>query len=159
MEKKPKMRSFAKRLTRWIAIMQFIVMGFATYWIYSFIKGFGEMEETDLYRSYLTNSNANISRILSNVYLGTLNHVKEIEDNLGQPDRMPSIMKDIVSRSPYIRSCGISFIDGYYPQKGRWYCPYAIKNDSTQVVENRFIGDKDHDYLKAEWLVQRPSMR
>ena len=154
MEKKPKMRSFAKRLTRWIAIMQFIVMGFATYWIYSFIKGFGEMEETDLYRSYLTNSNANISRILSNVYLGTLNHVKEIEDNLGQPDRMPSIMKDIVSRSPYIRSCGISFIDGYYPQKGRWYCPYAIKNDSTQVVENRFIGDKDHDYLKAEWFTE-----
>ena len=154
MEKKPKMRSFAKRLTRWIAVMQFIVMGFATYWIYSFIKGFGEMEETDLYRSYLTNSNANISRILSNVYLGTLNHVKEIEDNLGQPDRMPSIMKDIVSRSPYIRSCGISFIDGYYPQKGRWYCPYAIKNDSTQVVENRFIGDKDHDYLKAEWFTE-----
>ena len=154
MEKKPKMRSFAKRLTRWIVIMQFIVMGFATYWIYSFIKGFGEMEETDLYRSYLTNSNANISRILSNVYLGTLNHVKEIEDNLGQPDRMPSIMKDIVSRSPYIRSCGISFIDGYYPQKGRWYCPYAIKNDSTQVVENRFIGDKDHDYLKAEWFTE-----
>ena len=154
MEKKPKMRSFAKRLTRWIAIMQFIVMGFATYWIYSFIKGFGEMEETDLYRSYLTNSNANISRILSNVYLGTLNHVNEIEDNLGQPDRMHSIMKDIVSRSPYIRSCGISFIDGYYPQKGRWYCPYAIKNDSTQVVENRFIGDKDHDYLKAEWFTE-----
>lgn len=154
MKKKPKMRSFAKRLTRWIAIMQFIVMGFATYWIYSFIKGFGEMEETDLYRSYLTNSNANISRILSNVYLGTLNHVKEIEDNLGQPDRMPAIMKDIVSRSPYIRSCGISFIDGYYPQKGRWYCPYAIKDDSTQVVENRFIGDADHDYLKAEWFTE-----
>lgn len=154
MEKKPKMRSFAKRLTRWIAIMQFIVMGFATYWIYSFIKGFGEMEETDLYRSYLTNSNANISRILSNVYLGTLNHVKEIEDNLGQPDRMPSIMKDIVSRSPYIRSCGISFIDGYYPQKGRWYCPYALKIDSTQVVENRFIGDADHDYLRAEWFTE-----
>ena len=154
MEKKPKMRSFAKRLTRWIAIMQFIVMGFATYWIYSFIKGFGEMEETDLYRSYLTNSNANISRILSNVYLGTLNHVKEIEDNLGQPDRMPAIMNDIVSRSPYIRSCGISFIDSYYPQKGRWYCPYALKIDSTQVVENRFIGDADHDYLKAEWFTE-----
>ena len=154
MEKKPKMRSFAKRLTRWIAIMQFIVMGFATYWIYSFIKGFGEMEETDLYRSYLTNSNANISRILSNVYLGTLNHVKEIEDNLGQPDRMPAIMKDIVSRSPYIRSCGISFIDSYYPQKGRWYCPYALKIDSTQVVENRFIGDADHDYLRAEWFTE-----
>ena len=154
MEKKPKMRSFAKRLTRWIAIMQFVVMGFATYWIYSFIKGFGEMEETDLYRSYLTNSNANISRILSNVYLGTLNHVKEIEENLGQPDRMPAIMKDIVSRSPFIRSCGISFIDGYYPQKGRWYCPYALKIDSTQVVESRFIGDKDHDYLKADWFTE-----
>ena len=146
------MRSFAKRLTRWIAVIQFIVMGFATYWIYSFIKSFGEMEETDLYRSYLTNTNANVSRILSNVYLGTLSHVKEIEENLERPDRMPAIMKDIVSRSPYIRSCGISFIDGYYPQKGRWYCPYALKIDSTQVVENHFIGDADHDYLKAEWF-------
>lgn len=154
MSKKPKRSSFAKRLIRWIALTQFIVMGLAAYGIYEIVKGFGEMEETDLYKSYLATSNANVSRILSTVYVGTLSHVSEIENNLDRPDKLPAIMKDVVAHNPYIRSCGISFVGDYYPQKGHWYCPYAIKVDSGRVVENRFIGDAKHDYLKAEWFTE-----
>ena len=154
MSKEPKKRSFAKRLTRWIALTQLVVMGLAGYGIYVFVKSFSEMEETDLYKSYLSTSNANVSRILSTVYVGTLSHVSEIENNLDRPDKLPAIMKDVVAHNPYIRSCGISFIDNYYPQKGHWYCPYAIKVDSGRVVENRFIGDAKHDYLKAEWFTE-----
>ena len=152
MSKKPKKRSFAKRLIRWIAITQLIVMGLAAYGIYSIVKSFGELEETDLYKSYLSTSNANVSRILSTVYVGAFSHVSEIEANLDKPDKLPAIMKDVVAHNPYIRSCGISFVGDYYPQKGHWYCPYAIKVDSGKVVENRFIGDAEHDYLKAEWF-------
>ena len=154
MSKKPKRKSFAKRLIRWIAFTQLIVMGLAAYGGYSIVKGFGEMEETDLYKSYLSTSNANVARVLSIVYIGTLGHVAEIEGNLDYPDKLPAIIKDVVSSNPYIRSCGISFVDNYYPQKGRWYCPYAIKADSGRVVESRFIGDGQHDYLKAEWFTE-----
>ena len=154
MSKKPKRSSFAKRLTRWIALTQLVVMGLAGYGIYVFVKSFSEMEETDLYKSYLSTSNANVSRILSTVYVGTLSHVAEIENNLDRPDKFPAIMKDVVAHNPYIRSCGISFVGDYYPQKGHWYCPYAIKVDSGRVVENRFIGDTKHDYLKAEWFTE-----
>ena len=154
MGKEPKKRSFAKRLTRWIALTQLVVMGLAGYGIYVIVKSFSEMEETDLYKSYLSTSNANVSRILSTVYVGTLSHVSEIENNLDRPDKLPAIMKDVVANNPYIRSCGISFVGDYYPQKGHWYCPYAIKVDSGRVVENRFIGDAKHDYLKAEWFTE-----
>ena len=154
MSKKPKRSSFAKRLTRWIAFTQLVVMGLAGYGIYVIVKSFGEMEETDLYKSYLSTSNANVSRILSTVYVGTLSHVAEIENNLERPDKLPAIMKDVVAHNPYIRSCGISFVGDYYPQKGHWYCPYAIKVDSGRVVENRLIGDAKHDYLKAEWFTE-----
>ena len=154
MSKKPKKRSFAKRLTRWIALTQLVVMGLAGYGIYVIVKSFGEMEETDLYKSYLSTSNANVSRILSTVYVGAFSHVSEIEANLDKPDKLPAIMKDVVAHNPYIRSCGISFVGDYYPQKGHWYCPYAIKVDSGRVVENRFIGDAKHDYLKAEWFTE-----
>ena len=154
MSKKPKRSSFAKRLTRWIAFTQLVVMGLAGYGIYVIVKSFGEMEETDLYKSYLSTSNANVSRILSTVYVGALSHVSEIENNLDRPDKLPAIMKDVVAHNPYIRSCGISFVGDYYPQKGHWYCPYAIKVDSGRVVENRFIGDAKHDYLKAEWFTE-----
>ena len=154
MSKEPKKRSFAKRLTRWIALTQLIVMGLAGYGIYVIVKGFSEMEETDLYKSYLSTSNANVSQILSTVYIGTLSHVSEIENNLNRPDKLQTIVKDVVAHNPYIRSCGISFVGDYYPQKGHWYCPYAIKVDSGRVVENRFIGDAKHDYLKAEWFTE-----
>ena len=154
MSKKLKKRSFAKRLTRWIALTQLVVMGLAGYGIYVIVKSFGEMEETDLYKSYLSTSNANVSRILSTVYVGALSHVSEIENNLDRPDKLPAIMKDVVAHNPYIRSCGISFVGDYYPQKGHWYCPYAIKVDSGRVVENRLIGDAKHDYLKAEWFTE-----
>jgi Serine phosphatase RsbU, regulator of sigma subunit len=154
MSKEPKKRSFAKRLTRWIALTQLIVMGLAGYGIYVIVEGFSEMEETDLYKSYLSTSNATVSRILSTVYVGTLSRVSEIENNLDRPDKLPAIMKDVVANNPYIRSCGISFVGDYYPQKGHWYCPYAIKVDSGRVVENRFIGDAEHDYLKAEWFTE-----
>jgi sigma-B regulation protein RsbU (phosphoserine phosphatase) len=149
----PKIRSFARRLMRWIAITQLIVMGIAAYWIYVMVKGLAEVEESDLYKSYLSYSNMNVNRILSNVYVGTINHVTEIESNLGQPDKMQAIMKEMVEKNQYIRSCGVSFVKDYYPQKGHWFCAYAIQTDSGQV-ENRIIGDAQHDYLKAEWFTE-----
>jgi len=111
------------------------------------------MEEADVYKSYLSTANEQVSGMLSEVSSGTANHVYEIEDNLNQPDRMTLIMNRIVTQNPLIRSCGVSFIDGYYPQKGQWFCPYAYRDDDGQVKE-RIIGDASHDYLKAAWFTE-----
>ena len=129
-KKKNKRRSFARRLTRWIAITQFIVMALASYFIYSFSKGFVTVEEASLYMSSLSTANANVERVLTEVSVGTLNHIGEIEENIGNPDKMASIMEKIVAKNSYIRSCGISFIADYYPQKGHWFCPYAVRDEN-----------------------------
>jgi len=150
-EKKPKIHSFAKRLTWWIAITQLIVMGLAGYYIYNLAKGIVMMEESDLYKSYLNNTSMHVGRILAEVSTGTANHVSEIEDNLDHPDRLTTIMRRVVEQNPRIHSCGISFVDGYYPQKGRWFCPYATK-DSNGKIEERIVGDASYDYLKARWF-------
>ena len=149
--KKKKFRSFAKRLTRWIALSQFIVMLFATYWIFILAKTFVIMEEASLYKSSLSTANANVSRVLSEVTTATSNHVSEIQDCLGQPDKLVGIIDRIVAQNPVIRSCGLSFIENYYPQKGRWFCPYAVRDDDGKT-ERRVLGSASHDYLKAEWL-------
>ena len=62
-----------------------------------------------------------------------------------------TIMKRMVELNPHIRSCGISFVENYYPQKGRWFCPYAVRRDST-TIETRSVGDAKHNYLTAEWF-------
>ncbi len=153
MAKKQKIRSFAKRLARWIGIAQFIVMALVSWLIYDTTKDAIVMEETDVYRSYLRQANELVSGMLSEVSCGAVNHVYEIEDHLDQPDKMTLIMNRIVAQNPLIRSCGVSFIDGYYPKKGQWFCPYAYRDDDGQIKE-RIVGDASHDYLKAEWFTE-----
>lgn len=153
MSKKPKIRSFSKRLTRWIALTQLIVMGLAAYLIFVISRSFVLMEEAQNHSSSLATVNARVGRMLSEVSTSTSNRVDEIEKNLDQPDRLTDIMSEVVAQNPSIRSCGISFIDGYYPQKGRWFCPYAVRTDSSQI-EKRIIGSARHDYLKAEWFTE-----
>lgn len=153
MSKKPKFRSFSKRLARWIAFTQLIVMVFVSYGIFLLAKNLVLMEEASLHKSSLATVNARVERMLSEVSTSTSNRVNEIEENLNHPDKLADIMSEVVAQNPSIRSCGISFVDGYYPQKGRWFCPYAVRTDSSKI-EQRIIGSSRHDYLKAEWFTE-----
>ena len=152
MAKKKKMRSFSKRLTRWITLTQLVVMGLAAYFIYTLAYDFVVMEESDLYQSYVSNNCAKVERVLTDVATAAHNHVPEIEESLKQPDRMAVIMKRIVAQNPLISSCGVSFVANYYPQRGHWFCPYAERGDSGQVA-SQMIGDARRDYLKARWFL------
>jgi sigma-B regulation protein RsbU (phosphoserine phosphatase) len=134
-------------------LMLLIVMGFSSYLIYELSSSLVEELQLDSLENTLKASVQKVRRVLSDVYVGTTNHVPEIEESLGQPDRLFVLMERIVSLNPHIRSCGISFVDGYYPQKGRWFCPYAVKRDSGQIALQN-IGDADHDYLKAKWFTE-----
>ena len=153
MSRKPKFRSFSKRLTRWIAFTQLIVMAIVSYWIFLLAKSIVLMEEASLHKSSLSTANANVRRVLSEVSSATSNRVDEIQANLGQPDKLVGIMEEVVTQNPLIRSCGISFVDGYYPQKGRWFCPYAVKGEDGEI-ERRIIGSASRDYLNADWFTE-----
>ena len=148
-----KLRSFGKRLARRIMWTQFIVMGLASILVFIFVKNTVRGEEFDQYRSYLKIAHQDVSKVVSEVSLGMTNHVSEIEGRLEDPDRLSAIMADIVTNNPHIRSCGISFVADYYPGKGHWYCPYALRGEDGQV-EEQLIGDDSHDYLKAEWFTE-----
>ena len=150
--KKPYPRSFAKRLTWRIMLTLFIVMGI----ISAIIVFIGWMitltsvsSLTDRQLEYKAKS---MEQILTEVYVATVNTVPDVEDNLHRPERMQSIMKRIVELNPHIRSCGISFRENYYPQKGRWFCPYAQRSDSDSIVIMQTIGGKGQDYLNQAWF-------
>jgi len=153
MKEKRKIRSFANRLTLWIVLMMLLAMGLASWLIYEAAVDIVKEEEWKLHTAYLDTNVEEIRRMLSDVYTGTTNHVPEIEESLGNPDRMHVLMERLVSQNEYIRSCGISFVADYYPQKGHWFCPYAVRRDSTHI-ETMTIGDATHDYLRAEWFTE-----
>ncbi len=152
-EKKRNVRSFAGRLTRWIILVMLVVMGLVSYLIYdSTAELMVEMEQIHN-ESMLDTAVENIRRVISDVYVGTINHVPEIEESLDQPDRLLMLMERVVTNNPRIHSCGISFIADYYPEKGHWYCPYVAQRDDG-TIERQFIGSPEHDYLTAPWFTE-----
>ena len=153
MARKRKLRPFYRRLTRRIGIAQLIVMALASYLIYLFAEEVFKGEEFDMYKKSLKVTEKDVRRVLSDVYVGATNHVPEIEENLEHPDKLYDIMQRVVELNPHIRSCGVSFIADYYPQKGHWFCPYAVKDENGKI-ERSTIGDPEHDYLKAAWFTE-----
>ena len=148
----PYPKSFGKRLTWRIMLVLFVVMGipavivsYAGYEVTYFF--FGEILDD------LTDSRGlSVRRLTSDIQVATVNTVPQLEENLDNPDQMLKLMERMVQLNPEISSCGISFKENYYPKKGRAFCPYAARRDSTVVVET--LGGDDYPYLHAKWFTE-----
>jgi len=151
-DKRPYPRSFAKRLTWRIMLTLFIVMGIISAIIVLICWAIALTGLTGITDRQLEYKAKSVEQTLTEVYVATINTVPDIEDNLHRPDRMQGVMKRIVELNPHIRSCGISFRENYYPQKGRWFCPYAQRSDSDSIVLMQTIGGKEQDYLNEAWF-------
>ena len=149
---KPYPRSFAKRLTWRIMLTLFIVMGIISSIIVLICWAIALASVAGITDRQLEYKAKSVEKTLTEVYVATINTVPDIEDNLHRPDRMQGVMKRIVELNPHIRSCGISFRENYYPQKGRWFCPYAQRRDSDSIVIMQTIGGDGHDYLDKPWF-------
>ena len=151
MKEKEYNRSFATRLSRWLMLVLLIMMGGLSFLMYTYQKRILVEITADTFHGSMRYSDKNISGTMSDVSVAVRNNLFDIQRHLAQPDQLQAIVERIVTENPCIRSCGISFIDSYYPQKGRWFCPYAWRNDSMQVVA-RQLGGADYDYLASDWF-------
>lgn len=151
MKEKKYNRSFAARMSRWVILVLLVMMGGLSYMLYNLNKRtIVEISATSFHGSMML-SDRSIGSVMSDVSGAVRNNIHDIEGHLRQPDQMQAIVERIVTQNPRIRSCGISFIESYYPQKGRWFCPYAWRNDSLQLVA-RQLGGSDYDYLSTKWF-------
>ena len=147
----PYPKSFGKRLTRRIMLRMFIFMGIPSFLLFWMIFGSSYVVFEEFGQKLLKGRYEEVRRITSDVSVASVNTAPYIEDNLDNPDKLYDIMECMVRTNKRIRSCGISFIADYYPQKGHWFCPYAVRRDND-TIETKTIGDKDHDYLQAKWF-------
>ena len=130
-----------------------VMMGILSYVLYDFCIGEMVSIMGNNFHGSMQSSDLCISDAMSDVSVAVDNNVYDIEHNLSQPDQLQSIMERIVTQNPRIRSCSISFIENYYPKKGRQFCPYVWRSDSMEV-KTRQLGDILENYLNAEWFTE-----
>ena len=150
--KTPYYKSFAKRLTWRIMIRMIIIMGIPSFFLFWMAFGGVYVASALVCERVLNGQCEQVRRISSDVYVATVNTALVIEENLDNPDKLYDIMERMLTTNQRLRSCGISFVENYYPKKGRWFCPYAVRCDS--IIERQTIGDAEHDYLNQPWFTE-----
>ena len=91
-------------------------------------------------------------RILSDVYVSATNNASYLEQSLDHPEAYQEIMKRIVDQGKRFHSCGIYFIEDYYPKRGNHFHPFAWRNkDNSDEILTTEEGDET-DHLNAEWF-------
>jgi len=145
-------KSFAKRLTWRIMLTLLIVMGFTSALI--FMGGYETINAgSRLFCSrFVKGKSTELEALMSEFRVACINNAQVIEENIGNPDKMYDLMERIVKVNPAINSCGISFVENYYPEKGSRYCPYAYLSDSA-TIKREDVGQK-YNYLEQEWFIR-----
>ena len=151
--KRRRVRTFAGRLTKRAVLVLLVIMSLTAFWLFLLGGSFAQEEEVYRHEAMLHATAENLGRMVSDVYVAVRNQVPEIEESLDRPDRMMTLVERVVAQNPRIRSCGISFVENYYPGKGRIYMPYAIRKDSAKV-EVLNLGTERQSYLGEEWFLK-----
>ena len=145
-------KSFAKRLTWRIMLRMTIIMIIPVLLLFWLTYGIVKIGAFSICERVLKGEKEEVRRITSDLYMAATNTAPFIEEDLDKPDRMYDIMNRMLKLNPYMRSCGIYFVEGYYPQKGRLFAPYASRRDSIIINESQDACDQGNDYVKAEWF-------
>jgi sigma-B regulation protein RsbU (phosphoserine phosphatase) len=101
-------------------------------------------------------------REMNAIYLCIRNQLAKVEvtvdnmawvvaDGLDEPDWMYSITRKLVENNPAILGATVSFIPNYFPQKGRWFEPYAVRR-ADGSIETMQLGSATHDYTQMEFF-------
>jgi HAMP domain-containing protein len=150
-----KRKSFAGRLTSRLLIWVIIVTLCLSYVILRSEKQATTLFYSEIFHNKMLITNEYIRRVISDVYVATTNNIYYIEHNLDNPDCHKETMERIVKSGTRVRSCGISFIEDYYPEKGHRYCPFAWRNAADpDIIYSQDMGDADLDYLTADWFLE-----
>lgn len=102
-------------------------------------------------QSELSAKSLTIQNIMNVVETAVYNHTDDVVRCLDKPDSMYGIAAKLVGMNPVITGSSISFIEDYYPERGKWFEVYAVR-DSTGKIETMQLGSEKHDYFKREFF-------
>ena len=129
-----------------IAAMLLLIIFVSQFWFAH--RGITSRANTSA-RNELDIKRLNIERKLARVETAIDNMEWAVEDNLSNPDVMFDVVLKIVKSNKDIVGCGISFLPNFYPSKGRWFEPYAVRR-SDGHYETMQLGSADHDYTQLQ---------
>ena len=147
------MKSFSQRLTHRIVIalmlvLIIIIVG-TTYMALRFTSPL-----TKAYFEHLADiENESVEKKLHDLQVAVHNSIDEVVEDMSHPDSVFAALTHKLQLNPQgVLGFGVGFVPNYYPEKGRWFEPYAMWLDGRIfTIQN---GSAEHDYFTHEWYVE-----
>ena len=146
--------TLSKRLTYRIMTVVLVMMAVIAGVVYFTVREYMLDEAKQRYQNVLLENRQELRRMLSDVYVAAENNVHDIERDLSDPDKLFAHVERIVKNNPSIICCGLLFEPDYYPQKGKFFVPYATRGSDDHIRVTR-IDSIYQSYIDEDWYQQR----
>ena len=142
--------SFTNRLSFGIMAVLIVISTIIMIAIFVITKDSMAREVEARYESVVLHQNEKIRGVLSDVYVGAINSIENIERDLDDPDALQTHLEKMLGRNPYMSSCRLIFEPDYFPQKGHHFEIYAWR-DSMGVFKGKQMNEHHPDFLIHSW--------
>ena len=97
-------------------------------------------------------TNLMITDVLIQVETAVRNSVWPVRTTINKPDSLWSLACRILDSNPSVYGTALAFMENYFPDKGRFFSPYAYRNGS--VIDTIQLGKASYGYPEKEWFVK-----
>ena len=110
-------------------------------------------EATRTVRSVAKNTTGQIDQLMTGVETAVANQKWIIGENLGDPDYMYRITRQLVENNEHIVGSTVAFKSKYYPAKGHFFAPYTCV-DADGSLKCFQLGTPENDYFEQDWYAE-----
>ena len=146
---KKSFESFSRRLTLRVVLTILVIMAVISVILFYMSGAIMLMFNREHYSDTMDKANGNMALIMSKVEVSAENIIDELSWHLTTPELVTSTLQYELNTNRHIYGCGIGFVPDYYPEKGRWFEPYALNGGDE--ITMKAIGSETHDYFNSEW--------
>ena len=147
-----KIESFSDRLSRNVVLTVLVTMTIIAVFVFILAAAGMFVFSKAHYSDIMDKARGNMAMIMSKVEVSADNIIDELSWHITTPDVVTETLEYELNTNRHIYGCGIAFVPDFFPEKGRWYEPYALNTGDSIVMKE--IGSASHDYFNAEWYLQ-----
>ena len=139
-------QSLTKRIGFGILVGMLVIFVVAMGWLFIHSREMVKQEAFARAERILENTGLHVATYLNEVEVATNSFYQTVQTNMN-PDSLLSYSRRIVELNPNINSCSITTEPNYFPQYGRYFSAYSLRQGDSIVT----VSEGEYEYYDKEW--------
>lgn len=141
--------SFSTRISLYILLAAGTIFLIAFIIFYHSARNLVQKEAEEHGETSLSNTILQIDDVLHSVEVAVRNTAWLIPEHLDEPESMYAIVQRLLEQNPIISGSAIAFEPDFFPREGKFYAPYAYRQEEQIVCKQ--LGTENYDYHYMDW--------